>query len=82
MTDAEKAGDAGGGWFRPPYFGTHRGPAADTVLKLHGTLRDVRAAEEYFNPHRPVSSVMVQGVELKAGDRSGFAPRTALTPLT
>ena len=47
----------------------------DHFLKLHGILRDVHAAEEFFNPNKPVSSVVVKGVELKAGDRVRIQPK-------
>jgi hydrogenase maturation protease len=44
--------------------------------KLHGTLRDVRAAAEFFNPLQPVARmVMVNGVQVKVGDRVRLHPK-------
>ena len=42
--------------------------SADRMWKLHGRMRGKRAVpEEFFNPTRPVESMLVDGVELKAG---------------
>ncbi len=46
----------------------------ENFLKLHGTLREVRAAADFFNPRQRVDRVRVQGVELKAGDRVRIRP--------
>ena len=44
-------------------------------MKMHGTLRDVRAAEGFFNPAKPLTGVVVKGVEVKAGDRVRIRPK-------
>ena len=47
----------------------------ERFLEMHGTLREVQTAEEFFNPNEPISSVVVKGVELKAGDRVRIRPK-------
>lgn len=54
----------------------------EQFMKMHGTLRDVRAAEGFFNPAKPLTGVVVKGVEVKAGDQFGFGPNTVPMPLT
>ncbi len=48
----------------------------DHLLQMHGAMRKGRASnEEFFNPTERRKSVIVQGVELKAGDRVRIRPK-------
>jgi hydrogenase maturation protease len=50
--------------------------SADHFMKMHGTMKNVRAAtEDFFNPAKKIDSVKVHGVELKKGDRVRIRPR-------
>jgi hydrogenase maturation protease len=52
--------------------------ATADLLKMHGVMRDVRAThpnEEFFNPQKPLETVTVSGVALKAGDRVRIRPK-------
>jgi hypothetical protein len=45
-------------------------------MKMHGTMKNVRAAtEDFFNPAKKIDSVKVHGIELKKGDRVRIRPR-------
>ena len=43
--------------------------------RMHGAMRDAAPAEQFFNPSRPVEAVMLQGVQLRKGDRVRVQPR-------
>ncbi|MBA3833613.1 MAG: hypothetical protein H0X34_17320 [Chthoniobacterales bacterium] len=48
------------------------------LLKLHGVMRPTplqQSNEEFFNPNKPLETVRVGGVELKAGDRVRIRPK-------
>ncbi len=50
----------------------------DQMLQMHGVMRDARApsaTEDFFNPTDRRHTVMVNGVELKAGDRVRIRPK-------
>lgn len=48
----------------------------DHLLQMHGTMRDVRRAnEDFFNPKDQRKTVLVNGVELKTGDRVRICPK-------
>lgn len=48
----------------------------EDFLKLHGSLRETPSSEEeFFNPTRPRQSVVVDSVELRAGDRVVIRPK-------
>jgi hypothetical protein len=48
----------------------------EQLLKMHGTLREVRKTnEEFFNPAQRRESAAVDGVTLKAGDRVRIRPK-------
>jgi hydrogenase maturation protease len=48
----------------------------DHLLQMHGTMRDLRqASEDFFNPKGQRRAVIVNGVELKAGDRVRIHPK-------
>ncbi len=48
----------------------------EQLLKMHGTLREVRKSnEEFFNPAQRRESAAVDGVTLKAGDRVRIRPK-------
>ena len=50
--------------------------SADHFMKMHGTMRNVRASnEDFFNPAKPIDSAKVCGIELKKGDRVRIRPR-------
>lgn len=44
-------------------------------LRLHGAIRDPQSAAEFFNPSRPLESVLVGGVAVKPGDRVRLHPK-------
>jgi hydrogenase maturation protease len=55
---------------------------AEGFLKLHGVMREVKppsadifSSEEFFNPSRPVKSVIIEGREMKTGDRVSIRPK-------
>jgi hypothetical protein len=75
MTDEEKREMRGVDGFARRILERTEALPQEQFLKLHGTLRDVHAAEEFFNPNKPVGSVVVRGVELKAGDRVRIRPK-------
>ncbi len=48
----------------------------DHFMKMHGTMRNVRASnEDFFNPTKQIESVKVNGIELKKGDRVRIRPK-------
>ncbi len=53
----------------------------DHLLKMHGAMRGVpptapqQSNEDFFNPKKKVESAIVDGVELKAGDKVRIWPR-------
>jgi hypothetical protein len=48
----------------------------EDFMKMHGTMRDVRASsEEFFNPAQKIESANVCGVDLKKGDRVRIRPK-------
>ncbi len=42
---------------------------------MHGTLRELKAAEEWFNPPRENEKIRVNGIEIKSGDKIRIRPR-------
>ena len=48
---------------------------ADGLMKLHGTMREVKQMEAFFNPRQPQRTASVAGIELKAGDRVRLRPK-------
>ena len=49
---------------------------ADHFMQMHGTMRNVRSAnEDFFNPAKQIESATVQGVDLKKGDRVRIRPK-------
>lgn len=45
-------------------------------MRMHGTMRDVqRPGEDFFNPPKPLDSVWVDGVPVRAGDRVKIQPK-------
>jgi hypothetical protein len=48
---------------------------AQDLLKMHGTMREVKAAEDFFNPSKRVESVFAGGQELRAGDGVRIRPK-------
>ncbi len=44
-------------------------------MNMHGTMRDVKAAEEFFNPGKQIQSARVNGVDVKAGDKVRLCPK-------
>lgn len=45
-------------------------------MKMHGTMKNVHATnEDFFNPAKQVERVIVQGIELKKGDRVRIRPK-------
>jgi hypothetical protein len=50
--------------------------SADHFMKMHGTMRNVRALnKDFFNPARRIESVKVHGIDLKKGDRVRIRPK-------
>jgi hypothetical protein len=48
----------------------------DHLLKMHGSMRGVPTpGEDFFNPGKKLQSAMVNGVQLKAGDRVRIRPK-------
>ncbi|MGI9088371.1 MAG: hypothetical protein ACR2HH_11625 [Chthoniobacterales bacterium] len=48
----------------------------DHLLQMHGVMRDSRTpSEDFFNPKTKRTTVMVNGVELQAGDRVRIRPK-------
>jgi hydrogenase maturation protease len=48
----------------------------DEFIKMHGSMREVSSFDEdFFNPKTRLKSVLVDGVELKAGDRVRIRPQ-------
>lgn len=49
----------------------------DHLLKMHGAMRSVPAPQpnEFFNPTKRLESVIVEGVELRAGDKVRIWPK-------
>lgn len=50
--------------------------SVDHFMKMHGTMKNVHATnEDFFNPAKQVERVIVQGIELKKGDRVRIRPK-------
>lgn len=47
----------------------------DHFAKMHGTMRDIKVMEEFFNPARNLNSAWVGGVEIKPGDKILIRPK-------
>jgi hypothetical protein len=47
----------------------------ERLLNMYGVMRDVRVTEAFFNPPQRVERVMVEGTEVKAGDRVRIQPQ-------
>lgn len=48
----------------------------DHLMKMHGVMRDVQPlGGDWFNPRVPTRNVLVQGVDLKIGDRVRIRPK-------
>lgn len=47
----------------------------DHLIKMHGTIRDLRPFDEEVSPHTQLESVSVGGVSVKAGDRVRIHPK-------
>jgi hypothetical protein len=47
----------------------------DHLYQMHGTMRDGRAAEDFFNARRPTECISMDGVPIKAGDRVRIRPK-------
>jgi hypothetical protein len=75
MTDEEKREMRGVDGFARRMLERTEALSQEKFMKMHGTLRDVHAAEEFFNPSKPAGSVVVKGVKLKAGDRVRIRPK-------
>jgi hypothetical protein len=81
MTDAEKSEMHVDDFSRRILERTHT-LDAESFLKLHGVMREVNppragnfSSEEFFNPVKPVKSVLINGTEVKAGDRVSISPK-------
>jgi hydrogenase maturation protease len=48
---------------------------AENLLKLHGTMREVKPPEDFFQATTPLANVMAQGRELRAGDIVKIRPK-------
>jgi len=48
---------------------------ASDFLKLHGTMREVKTNEEFFNPPKPLRTVRAGGRELRAGTSVRIHPK-------
>lgn len=81
MTDAEKREMQVGDFSRRIPERTHA-LDRETILKLHCVMRDLNpppaetiSNESCFNPLIPVASVVINGTEVKAGDRVVIRPK-------
>jgi hypothetical protein len=48
---------------------------AKDLLKMHGTMREVKADAEFFNPTQPVKSIVVAGRDVRAGASVRIHPK-------
>jgi hypothetical protein len=81
MTDAEKREVHVDDFSRKILERTHA-LDAESFLKLHGVMHEVNpsraenfSSEEFFNPTVPVASVLIDGTEVRAGDRVVIRPK-------
>jgi hydrogenase maturation protease len=49
--------------------------APNHFRNLHGTMRAVKAAEEFFNPPRRIATTFIKGVPVKTGDKVRIHPQ-------
>jgi hypothetical protein len=69
MTDAEKSEMRQVNDFARRILERTESLGRDHMMKMHGTIRDLRPFEEDFSSNTRLESVSVGGVSLKAGDR-------------
>jgi hypothetical protein len=48
---------------------------AASFMRMHGTLQEVKSTEHFFNPPDRVKTAVVDGIELRAGDRVIIRPK-------
>jgi hypothetical protein len=76
MTDAEKAEMRNVDEHARRILERSEKMTADHFMQMHGTMRNVRSAnEDFFNPAKQIESANVQGVDLKKGDRVRIRPK-------
>jgi hypothetical protein len=76
LTDEEKREMGGPDGFARKILERTQGLSQDHWSKMHGTMRDMKAAEEFFNPVKPVEHACVDGVEVKAGAKVRLRPKS------
>jgi hypothetical protein len=75
MTDAEKVEMRHVDEFARRILERTESAGAGDLLKMHGTMRQTQAAEDFFNPTKPMERVFVAGRELRAGDAVRIRPK-------
>ena len=75
MTDAEKSEMRQVDDFARRILERTESLGRDHMMKMHGTIRDLRPFEEDFSSNTRLESVSVGGVSLKAGDRVRIHPK-------
>ena len=71
MTDQEKREMGGADRLAHKLLERTESLSVDHWMKMHGTMRDVKATEEFFNPSRP----SVTGVGINPGDKVRLRPK-------
>lgn len=75
MTDAEKSEMRHVDDFARRILERTESLGRDDMMKMHGTIRDLRPFEEDFSTNTSLESVLVGGVSVKAGDRVRIHPK-------
>ena len=71
MTDEEKREMGGADALARKLLERTESISPEHWMKMHGTIRDVKGAEDFFNPKRP----SVTGVAIKPGDKVRLRPK-------
>ena len=71
MTDAEKREMGGADALARKLLERTESFSPDHWMKMHGTMRDVKAVEEFFNPSKAAAA----GIGIKPGDKVRLRPR-------
>jgi hypothetical protein len=75
MTDDEKTEMRGVDDFARRLLERTETVGAENLMKMHGIMREVKSAEDFFNPVHRVETVMAGGQELRKGSNVRIRPK-------
>jgi hypothetical protein len=74
LTDGEKAEVRQVDEFARKILERSETASAEDFMKMHGTMREVKGMQEFFNPAQPIKTIVRDGQELKPGSRVRIFP--------